>query len=255
MSETSQRFFRRFVLTGLAFLCPFTGAATAVAESSQRCLVELFTSQGCSSCPPADALVGRLSADSSVLVLSYHITYWDDLGWKDPFSSSVSTDRQYAYAQALQERSVFTPQLLVNGTQSLVGSEESAVRRAVVVASQKTFPVKVSLSRQPDGSFDAVLEGPEVRGDVWEARYVRHSVTSVHAGENRGRSLETFNNVTHLERIGQFKAGRLKLQPLKQPEDGLAVFVQSPGAGPILGAAAVSIALTPGPITLRSLSD
>jgi hypothetical protein len=233
MSKTDQRFARMFALTGLAILC-----TQAVAATPQHCVVELFTSQGCSSCPPADALVGRFTADPAVLVLSYHVNYWDDLGWKDTFSSSVSTDRQYAYARALRERTVFTPQLVVNGTQSLVGSQESAVRRAVAAASEKTFPIKVSLSKQPDGSFDVVLEGAAVRADVWEVRYVRRSVTAVHAGENSGRSLETFNNVTHLERIGEFKAGRLKLQPLQQPADGLAVFVQSPGSGPILGAAA-----------------
>jgi hypothetical protein len=183
-------------------------------------------------------LAGRLSADPSVLVLSFHVTYWDDLGWKDSFSTQASTDRQYQYARTLGERTVFTPQLIVNGKRSLVGSQETDIRRALAAASQTSLPVRTELAKQADGSFKLVLSGPAVTADVWEIRYVRHAVTRIGAGENGGRTLETFNNVTHLRRVGAFQPGELTLPPLKQPEDGLAVLVQKPSAGEILGVAA-----------------
>jgi hypothetical protein len=199
--------------------------------------MELFTSQGCSSCPPADALVGRFTSNPDVLALSFHVDYWNDLGWVDTFASKASTDRQYAYAHALGERSVFTPQLVVNGMQSLVGSQDGAVQHAVD-AVKDAFPVQADLSRQPDGSFTVNLAGPAVRADVWEVRYVRKAVTQIRRGENGGRTLETFNNVTQIRRLGAFAPGTLKLPPLKSPEDGVAVVVQGFGAGRVLGAAA-----------------
>jgi hypothetical protein len=218
--------------------CGIVFTSSTASAGTQRSVVELFTSQGCSSCPPADALVGRLTTDPSLLVLSYHVTYWDDLGWKDSFSSQPSTDRQYQYARALRQPSVFTPQLILNGTRSLVGSQESDVRRALANVSATMLPVHAELLKQPDGGFNLTLSGPVVAADVWEVRYVRRSVTKIGAGENGGRNLETFNNVVHLRRLGAFEPGTLKLQPLKQPEDGIAVLVQKPSAGEILGAAA-----------------
>ena len=232
MSKPRRQFARQFALLGFVAL-----GTHAMAASPRRSVVELFTSQGCSSCPPADALVGHLASDPGTLVLSYHVDYWDSLGWKDPFSSSASTDRQYAYARTSKAPSVFTPQLVVNGTQSLVGSQETAVRKAVSAANQQTLPIQGSLSKQPDGSFEVIFTGPQIPGEVWEVRYVRHAVTPIRAGENGGRTLETFNNVTHIQRLGTFKAGALRLEPLNRPEDGLAILVQSPNAGAILGAA------------------
>lgn len=203
-------------------------------------VAELFTSLGCSSCPPADALAGRLSTNSAVVVLSYHVTYWDGPEFADPFASKASTDRQYAYQRALGERAVFTPQLVVNGTRSLVGSQDVEVQHALVAGANPTtaFPVQTGLSKQPDGSFSLSLSGPEIKADVWELRYVRHSTTRVHGGENGGHTLDTYNNVTHIRRLGSFKPGTLSLPPLKSPEDGLAIVVQSPGPGKVLGAAA-----------------
>jgi len=214
------------------------GMSTRGAVAAQtRTVIELFTSQGCSSCPPADAVVGRLSNNPAVLVLSFHVNYWDSLGWKDPFSSVLGTDRQYAYARALNERSVFTPQVIVNGMQSLVGSQEGKVQMAVAAAGQTSFPVQAKLSEQMDGRFSLTLTGTAVSADLWEVRYVRHSSTPVRSGDNGGRTLETFNDVTQLRRIGAFRPGTFTLEALKKPDDGIAVFVQDPGAGRIWGAA------------------
>jgi hypothetical protein len=211
--------------------------AQVAAAKAPRVVMELFTSQGCSSCPPADALVGRFTSNPDVLALSFHVDYWNDLGWADTFASKASTDRQYAYASALGERSVFTPQLVVNGTRSLVGSQDGAVQHAVD-AVKDAFPVQADLSRQPDGAFTVNLAGPSVRADVWEVRYVKKAVTQIRRGENGGRTLETFNNVTRIRRLGAFAPGTLKLPPLQSPDDGVAVVVQAPGAGRVLGAAA-----------------
>ena len=233
MSKADWALALRWVIAGMSVL-----GAPAAAASAPRAVVELFTSQGCSSCPPADAIAGRLSTDPSVLVLSFHVNYWDGFGWKDPFASQASTDRQYAYAGVLGERSVFTPQLVVNGSQSVVGSQQGSVEHAVETANRASFPVKADLSKRPDGGFALNLQGPAIRAEVWEVRYVRYAATQVRGGENGGRTLETYNNVTQIRRLGPFAPGTLGLPALKSPEDGLAVFVQAPGLGRMLGAVA-----------------
>ncbi len=212
--------------------------AHATVRAEPRSVVELFTSQGCSSCPPADAVVGRLTRDPAVLVLSFHVDYWDELGWKDTYSSTVSTARQYAYAKSLHQQAVFTPQLIVNGSRSLVGSQERAVRDAVAAANQGSFSVEAHLSQQTDGHFSLTLKGPPLSADVWEARYVRRSSTNVRAGENGGHTLATFNDVTQFRRLGAYRSGTLEVEPLKRPDDGIAVLVQSSGTGQIVGATA-----------------
>jgi hypothetical protein len=214
----------------------FEICAHGKAWAEPRSVVELFTSQGCSSCPPADAVVGRLARDPAVLVLSFHVDYWDELGWKDPYSSTVSTARQYAYARSLHQQSVFTPQLIVNGSRSLVGSQQRAVQDAVAAAHQGDFSVEVHLSRQTDGHFAVTLKGPPLSAEVWEARYVRRSGTKVRPGENGGHTLLTFDDVTQFRRLGTYRSGTLKLEPLNGPDDGIAILVQSSGAGRIVGA-------------------
>lgn len=204
--------------------------------ASPRAVVELYTSQGCSSCPPADAFAGRLRSDPAVLVLSFHVDYWDAQGWKDSFSSPVSTARQYAYARVSHEASVFTPQMIVNGTQSLVGSSEAPVLRAIAALKARDLPVHAELAEEPQGTLKLTLAGPERLGDVWEVRYVRSAITRIGAGENGGRTLETYNNVTRLEHLGAFKPGTRVLAGLRAPEDGIAILVQAQGLGPILGA-------------------
>lgn len=235
MSKSRRRSAALWASVAMFFWC-----AQAAMAATPRVVVELFTSLGCSSCPPADALVGSLSTDSAVLALSFHVNYWDNLGFPDPFSSKDSTDRQYAYAQAFRERSVFTPQLVINGTQSLVGSQAPAVQHAVEAANQTSFPVQASLTKQDNGGFALSLAGSANNADVWELRYVRKAVTQVRAGENGGRTLETYNNVTHIRRLGSFKPGTTSLPPLKSPDDGLAIVVQAPGTGRVLGAVAAT---------------
>ncbi len=220
----------------------------AARASPQRAVVELYTSQGCSSCPPADALAGRLRADPAVLVLSFHVDYWDGPGWKDSFSSPVSTARQYAYARAFHERSVFTPQMIVNGVQSLVGSAEGSVLRAVAAAKSNEFTVHAQLAKRPDGSLALTLTGPELVADIWEVSYVRSAITRIAGGENGGRTLETYNNVTRVEHLGSFKPSTRVLPTLQAPEDGVAILVQAQGSGRVLAAASYEESLHRGSV-------
>ena len=214
------------------------GAQLASAAEPRHAVVELFTSTGCSSCPPADAIAGHLRKDPALIVLSYHVDYWDSAAWKDPFSSKDSTVRQYEYAHALNEHSVATPQMIVNGTRSVLGAQERAIEHAVQAESQATSPVQVQLARQPDGAYALTLQGTAAGAEVWEVGYVRTASTRVRGGENGGQTLETYNNVTGIVDLGAYSPGTRKLPALKSPEDGLAVLVQAPGMGRILGASA-----------------
>jgi hypothetical protein len=227
---------RRIMLVA-ALLC----AQVAGAADTERTVVELFTSQGCSSCPPADAVAGRLRTNPAVIVLSFHVNYWDSPQWTDPFASQASTDRQYAYARALRERSVFTPQLVVNGRQSLVGSEEGAIQHAIAAAGRVALPVHVDLARQPGGGFVLTLKGPAIGAELWAVDYVQHTGTEIRGGENGGRKLETYNDVTRIRRFGASSPSTLTLPALKPPANGLAVVVQTPNLGQILGAGAYEI--------------
>ena len=217
-----------------AFSLGMTAGRPAMAQPT---VLELFTSQGCSSCPPADVLAGRLAADPALIVLSFHVDYWDNLGWKDPFAAKASTERQYAYGKAMATDSVFTPQLIINGRDSLVGSQESAVRNGIAAAQKETLPIGAILSAQGDGDLSLSLSGDAPAAEVWEARFVRHAMTKIGGGENGGRSLESVNNVTGIRRIGTFKAGKITLPALQGRDDGLAIIVQEPARGKILGAA------------------
>ena len=183
-------------------------------------------------------MAGRLRTNPALIVLSFHVNYWDSPQWTDPFASQASTDRQYAYARALRERSVFTPQLVVNGMQSLVGSEEGAIHHAIAAAARVALPVQVDLARKPGGGIVVTLKGPAMSAELWEVDYVQHTATQIRGGENGGRKLETYNDVTRIRRLGAFSPGTLSLPALKPPVNGLAVVVQTPHLGQILGAGA-----------------
>lgn len=211
-------------------------AAQPSMAATPRAVAELYTSLGCDSCPPADAMAGSLSTNPAFLVLSFHVTYWDSNAFRDPFSAQANTERQNDYGRSLHVRDVGTPQLIVNGSQSLLGPQFADVQKVLAAASDAEFAVKVGLSRQPDSSFMLSLDGAAGDAEVWEIRYVKHSVTPVRGGENKGQTLETFNNVTHFRRLGRFAAGTQSLRPLKAPEDGIAVIVQERGVRKVLGA-------------------
>jgi len=214
--------------------CLFAAAGSPRAET-RPVVVELFTSQGCSSCPPADALLRELAGRADVIALGFHIGYWDRLGWKDPLSNEASTDRQKAYASRLSGR-VYTPQIVVDGTNEMVGSD----RAAVAAALRRSRPAAVApVSFAPDYGSVAIGRGAGA-GEVLLIRFARSRTTDVAAGENAGRTLRDANAVTALTRLGEWD-GAARRYPIEPPRagEGLAVLVQA-ADGAMLGAAALT---------------
>ena len=231
-----------------AMLLPFAGPAQAEITVDSPTVVELFTSQGCSSCPPADRLLEELSERDDVLALGYHVDYWDYIGWTDPFASRESTMRQRQYGRAFDLRSVFTPQMVVDGSVSVVGSRRREVARAIEAAPE-IRPQTVTVSvEQPDANrFIISLGAADYDGepaDIVLVRYDDAHVTEVARGENRGRTLTDVNVVRQFDVIGQWRGEALTLSanmPASDIPGGCAVLVQMPGHGAILGAARIMV--------------
>jgi hypothetical protein len=201
-------------------------------------VVELFTSQGCSSCPPAEAYVGKLTTRTDVIALAFHVTYWDDLGWRDRFALTEAVDRQNGYARNFRSASVYTPQLVVDG---LSGSPGTNLRLEAV---SDAVPVAVTVA---DGGVQVeVGTNPHFPGgDVVLVAYLRHAVSAIGRGENAGRQLEEFNIVRGIHKLGPWRgAGSHFTVPIGSlPGDAtdVAVLVQAPGQKAILGAASQAL--------------
>lgn len=210
-------------------------AATQACADPRPVVVELFTSQGCSSCPPADALLGELAKKDDVLALGFHISYWDSLGWKDPLSSPSSTERQKAYARRLGDGRVYTPQMVVDGTSEMVGSDREEVLDAVRAAR----PAAVAPVSFADDRRSVAIGGGAGKGEIVLVRFVQRRTTPVGAGENTGRIANDFNGVRTLTTLGAWDDSSLSftIEPPVAGE-GLAVLVQAPD-GHMLGAALV----------------
>ena len=225
-------------------LLAVTATMAATSAHAHPVVLELFTSQGCSSCPPADALLTSMQNNENVLPLSLHVDYWDKLGWKDPMSASAMTQRQYSYATALRQSGVFTPQLVVDGTASVVGSNQSDVKDAIAKAQKQTMNVPLTISAS--GSKLQVLAtatsqaGLPDNAQVLALYFMRNSTTDVTRGENGGRTLNSINNVTRIETLAPWQAGkeyRVEIAAPASSAEGVAVLIQREGPGAILGAA------------------
>ena len=208
----------------------------AASAAQPTAVVELFTSQGCSSCPPAnDNLTKLIASRHDVLALSFGVTYWDQLGWKDTFASPVYTDRQWRYARTLGHSNVFTPQVVVNGRADGVGAGTGEIEALVGRTARLAGPeVRVS----SDGVSISAAAKPDAPTDVWLVRYEPGVIqVPVKRGENTGRTLPHAHVVRSLVRLGSWdgKALRLLLPPA-QGSLATAVLVQS-AKGQILSAA------------------
>jgi len=204
--------------------------------------IELFTSQGCSSCPPADAYLGSLAKRPDVVALSFHVDYWDYIGWKDPFATHDTTERQRAYARVLKQRYVYTPEMVVEGIGHDTGRERGAIETLLAEA-QRRSPKRATpeLSLDVAGPLTVKLAPFPLDGqpaEVMLAIYDRRHSTPVASGENQGRMLENFNIVRHFELLARWDgsakswtrdAGRL------QTGQGAAVIVQRADHGPVIG--------------------
>ena len=212
-------------------------SSAACAAETRPVVVELFTSQGCSSCPPADRLLAELAQRKDIVALGFHITYWDGAAWRDPFSRQASTDRQLAYDRRLTGGQIYTPQMIVEGTADMVGSD----RGAVMAALDRAKPEAVApVSFAADRRSVAIGEGTAAAGaKVLLARYALKRTTPVAGGENASRTAIDTNAVEALTTLGGW-GGKPASFPIEPPADGegLAVLVQAPD-GKMLGAGSI----------------
>ncbi len=214
------------------------GLSALANAGSRPAVIELFTSQGCSSCPPAEAYLGKLSTRSDVIALAFHVNYWDDLGWRDRFALTEAVDRQNVYARNLRRSSVYTPQLIVDGL------DDSAGSNARLAAAADSVPVAVTLAAR-NLQVEIGTNAHFSAGDVILVAYLRHAVSQIGRGENAGRRLEEFNIVRSIRTLGQWRgdAARFSVSVASLPADAtdVAVLVQGTGQTQVMGAATRSI--------------
>jgi hypothetical protein len=226
---------RRLALSAAGFV--LAGSA-AQAATERPVLIELFTSQGCNSCPPADALLGELAQRPGVLALAFHVDYWNGLGWSDPFSSKLWTARQNDYAQRLGKRSIYTPQLVVDGAGDAVGSDRAEVD-ALIAAAQRRAAAGPTIETATDEAGKRIARlgtGTAERATVWLAGYDRSHVTPVGRGENGGRTLTEYQVVRSLVRLGDWTGGAMQYPLPDVQAEGAILFVQPAQPGPMLAA-------------------
>jgi hypothetical protein len=226
-------------VSALLILAGTAWAAPVRAEPGKLVVVELFTSQGCSSCPPADAILVELTRRPSVLPLGSHIDYWDRLGWRDPFSSPAATARQQSYARALGLPGVYTPQVVINGRHEAVGSDRETID--AVVAASTRMAVQAALAVEANALSIKVGAG-QGQGRLWLVTFDRQHETSVKRGENAGRTIVNVNVVRSLVPVGSWSGSPLVLsRPLPSTGSDAAILLQGTD-GRILGAASVRTA-------------
>ncbi|MEI9977274.1 MAG: DUF1223 domain-containing protein [Ignavibacteriota bacterium] len=212
-------------------------AAAAAGPERAPVLVELFTSEGCSSCPPADAALAQL--DRQAIVLSEHVDYWDQLGWKDRFSSEAFTQRQQAYAKGFGIDSPYTPQMVVDGQAQFVGSDTRRAAQEIAKAAARS-KASIVLVRSGAG-VKVTVEGAPREADIWLALADNSASTEVRNGENRGHTLRHVAVVRSMRKIGSVKRGGTFGKQVDLPGSAtgqrVVVFLQEAGQAHVLGAA------------------
>jgi hypothetical protein len=219
------------------------------AHADPRAVVELFTSQGCSSCPPADQIIGELAKDPNVIALSMPIEYWDYLGWKDTLADSRFSARQKAYSQMRGDRDVYTPQMIVNGSANVIGSDRAGIESAIQntqKAGVMSVPVTMTLSgKQINVSVAASKAATSAHGEVWICSVSKSVPISIGRGENRGREVTYYNVVRNILKVGDWNGSSgswtVPLENISRDGvDAAVVYVQDGNRekpGPMLGAA------------------
>lgn len=249
---------RALLLVGACALAALFAAKPLRAEQSDKpvagnSVLELFTSQGCSSCPPADALLAELAEKPGIVALSYSVDYWNYLGWHDTLSSAANSDRQREYAKARGDGRVYTPQVVVDGILHVNGSDEKAIDQAMEDADKRLANIRVPVSMHGDGDTLVINVGaaPDQSytraATIWLAIAKEKETVSVTRGENRGRTLSYYHPVRELSPVGMWKGEAMTLRlPLKDLKtmggDCVMALVQVENSGPILGAAEYEVA-------------
>ncbi len=224
------------------------------AHADPRAVVELFTSQGCSSCPPADKIIGDLSSDPSIIALSMPIDYWDYLGWKDTLADARFSARQRAYSRMRGDREVYTPQVVVNGSAHVIGSDRAGIENAIGQTgkddSVMSVPVTMSLAGKQINVSVAASKGPAAsHGEVWICSIAKSVPIAITRGENRGQQITYHNVVRNLLKVGDWngrpESWTVPIENLtRDGVDGAVVYVQDGSRdkpGPMLGAAYTSL--------------
>jgi hypothetical protein len=228
----------QYLIAGTLLCC-----APMANAQARPAVVELFTSEGCNSCPPAEAYIGELAQRRDVLALAFHVDYWDDLGWRDRFGLPEAVQRQRAYAKALRLSSVYTPQVVIDGHDNFVGTDRAAIGRAL---SGIRNGVAVALSMR-DGEVLIDLGAHEKISpcDVLLVTYLRTAVSAIGRGENAGRTLTEFNIVRDWRSLGRWDGQqhlyRSPVNSLPRDATDVAVLVQPLGQAPIIGAATLAL--------------
>lgn len=224
-----------------AFTLLIISAAQAYAGERQPVLVELFTSQGCSSCPPADAILGELSNRSDVVALAFHVDYWDYIGWKDSFAHPSFSKRQKIYSNLISRTAVYTPQFMVHGHAAVAGSNLVELKSKIVKASKSNSEFKVTLKSTGDQvqvHLADALPLSRINADVFAVYFIPKIKVAIQSGENAGRAITYSNVVTKFEKIGQWDGLNTWSKTISpRPDQNIAVIVQSKGQGKVIAVA------------------
>jgi hypothetical protein len=215
-------------------------AVPALAQSKPVVVVELYTSQGCSSCPPADEFMAELVRNPDVIALALHVDYWDYIGWKDIFAQAAFTDRQKAYATAIGSRTIYTPQMIINGAERVEGHNPDAVNMAVT--NHLAVGGDIGLTVQRDGDVLTIGARPissvTTRMDVQLVRFTAEQTVEITRGENAGRTIEYHNVVTDWQVLGQWASDTpLTMTATVSGDEPIVVIIQKAGNDAILAAA------------------
>lgn len=222
--------------------CAEDAGATGGTEVRQPVVVELYTSQGCASCPPADEFLAELAAHEEVIALALHVDYWDYIGWEDSFAHAAFTERQKSYARAVKSRMIYTPQMIVGGLDRVEGNTPDAVVKMIGKHLAAERPVRLTLERQGDQVvIRAVAEPPLSSGvEVQLVRYLPEAMVAIERGENAGKTVTYHNIVTEWTKLGDWPGvAPLELVAPAPGAEPVVVILQEPGPAAILAAARV----------------
>lgn len=250
MAGTILRRVAGFLLATILVATNFTALDNSAIGASPKpaAVVELFTSQGCSSCPPADKLLGKYAKREDVVALTFPVDYWDYLGWKDTLASPAYSARQRSYARARGDGQVYTPQVVVNGLRHANGSHEKAINRAIAKTQKIWQSHRVALKMWTEGDAliiraGAAPEGMRVKpATIWLALVKKAETIAINRGENRGRTITYHSVVREMTPVGRWTGQEVTVKLPKHHlmsggSDGCTVLLQQDTAGPILAAA------------------
>jgi len=249
--DRDKRMYPRSIRLAAAFVVLLGGTAFAADDVKRpRGVVELFTSQGCNSCPKADKLFTEMAQRDDIVALSYHVTYWDYLGWRDTLASKENTDRQYAYMRSLGAGSVYTPQVVVNGQIHVNGANKAAIDESLDESPEGELPVDITVSKSGDSIVIEAEASPTASSEKAHLVLVHYEPPkeiSIARGENNGRKVTYWNAVTEMQTAGMWTGKKqryeLPASEVTRNKEGSAVLLQSVakdgGPGPIIGAAII----------------